>query len=196
MAAAESPDPADLPSVGAQVRDLRRARGMTIQALADAIGRSVGYVSQIERDISAVSIPTLKGIADALGVQINWFFQGSAALPAAERDVVVRAGNRRRLDFTGTGVVEELLSPNLSGAFELVLGTFAPGATTGATPYARTGEEAGIVLKGSLEVWLGDRHFIVEEGDAFTFSLTEPHRSRNSGATEAVVLWVIAPPAY
>ena len=119
--------------VGAQIRDLRKARGMTIQALADTIGRSVGYVSQIERNISAVSIPVLDEIARALGVGINWFFQNSAETAADEHGIVVRRANRRRLDFANTGMVEELLSPGFSGAFEIIMGGFAPGAESAAS---------------------------------------------------------------
>jgi len=183
-------------AVGDQIRDLRKARAMTLQALADAVGKSVGYVSQIERGLSEVNIPTLREISGALGVNINWFFQGNATAPVEERDIVVRAANRRRLDFTGTGMIEEMLSPNLSGAFELVLGTFAPGAATGDKPYGRPGEEAGIVISGELELWVGDRHFHIKEGDAFTFSSAEPHRAQNTSDRETVVLWVLAPPSY
>jgi len=182
--------------VGEQIRDLRKAKGKTLQNLADAIGRSVGYVSQIERNLSVVSIPVLHGIALELGVNISWFFQGNAQAPAHERDIIVRADARRRLDFTGTGMIEELLSPNLGGAYQMVLGTFAPGAETADKTYSRTGEESGYIIKGQLELWLGERHFLMGPGDTFTFSVTEPHRSRNPGTTETVVLWVIAPPSY
>jgi len=39
----------------------------------------------------------LKRISDALGVHRNWFFHGGAAGSADERDIVVRAANRRNL---------------------------------------------------------------------------------------------------
>lgn len=56
--------------VGGQIRDLRKAKGMTIAGLAERIERSIGYVSQIERDISELSIPDLKRIAEALGKSV------------------------------------------------------------------------------------------------------------------------------
>ncbi len=105
---ADSNNAASSQSVGEQIRDLRKTRTLTLQGLADKIGRSVGYVSQIERNISDVSIPVLKEIAEAFDVNINWLFQGNANAPAGEREYVVRVENRRRLDFAGTGLVEEL----------------------------------------------------------------------------------------
>ncbi|MCP5368407.1 MAG: helix-turn-helix transcriptional regulator [Hyphomicrobiales bacterium] len=182
--------------VGDQIRELRRAKGLTIAELAERIGRSVGYVSQVERNMSTLSIPALKAISDALGVQITWFFQGNATAPAEERDIVVRAGARRTLRYPGTGVVEELLSPNLGRAIELLISTFEPGASSGEAPYARTGEEAGLVLSGRLELHVGARRFMLETGDSFAFESTEPHWCRNPGRETTVVAWVITPPAY
>jgi len=186
----------ELQPVGAQIRDLRKARGVTLQGLADKIGRSIGYVSQIERNISDVSIPVLKEVAEALDVSINWFFQGNASAPVEERDLIVRAGNRRKLEFAGTGMVEELLSPNFSGAFELILGTFAPGAATGSEKYTRSGEVGGYLISGELELDVGERNFRLYPGDAFTYPSTDPHRCWNPGEDEAVVLWVLSPPSY
>ena len=66
--------------LGHQIRDLRRAKGVTIPQLAARIERSVGWLSQIERGLSEVSIAALHQIAQALEVQVSWFF-GQGATP-------------------------------------------------------------------------------------------------------------------
>ncbi len=182
--------------VGEQIRDLRKAKGMTITALADSIDRSVGYVSQIERNITAVSIDRLKEFADALGVQISWFFHGGMSGPRDERDLIVRKGDRRKLTFTGSGLKEELLSPNLSGDFEMIMTTYEPHASTGEDMYGRPCQEAALVLSGRLEIWLARRHFILNEGDSITFDGDVPHKSANPDDTPATVVWVMSPPTY
>ena len=182
--------------VGGQIRDLRKAKGLTITQLAERIDRSVGYVSQIERNLSELSIPGLKRIAEALEVQISWFFHSSASVPPEERDYIVRKGNRRRLSLSGIGVVEELLSPSLGGATELVLTRIPPHSTTGEEFVARKAEESGLVLQGKLELWVGDKHFLLDEGDSFCFQPEESHRIHNPGDIETVVVWVITPPVY
>ena len=182
--------------VGRQIRDLRKAKGLTIAELAERIEKSVGYVSQIERDLSELSIPGLKRIAEALEVQISWFFHPTGAAPAAERDYIVRRGNRRRLSLTGIGVTEELLSPSLGGATELVLTRVPPRSTTGAEFVTRKAEESGLVLQGRMELWVGEKHFLLDEGDSFCFGAGESHRIHNPGDTECVVVWVITPPVY
>lgn len=198
-------DPKDTPetavlqgiSTGDQIRDLRKARGTTIAELADKIGRSIGYLSQVERNMSSVTIPTLQKIAAALGVQVSWFFQGGGNdAPEGERDFIVRRANRRSLTFGDTGVFEELLSPNLSGALELIITTFKPGSWTGEEDRVRQGEEAGFVLEGTLELWVEGQHFVLAEGDSFSFRRTGPHRCHNPGTSETRVLWVMTPPSY
>ncbi len=183
-------------SIGAQIRDLRKARGVTLEDLASRIDRSVGYLSQVERDISAVTIPNLKDIAEALGVSINWFFRGDAVAPEDERGLIVRRGNRRRLEFSGTGVLEELLSPTLTGAFEVVLGTFEPGGDTGDVHAVKNGEEAGFVVSGQLALHIYGKDYTIEAGDAFMFPRNIPHKAWNPTEEKTVVLWIIAPPIY
>ena len=171
------------------------SKGLRIAGLASEIGRSVGHVSQVERGLSPVTIPDLKKIADALGVEINWFFQGQAMAPPEERDIIVRRANRRELNYSGTGVREALLSPHLHGAFEMVMTTLEPGADSGVA-YSRTGEEGGFVLEGTLDLEVDGRKYSLSAGDSFSFESTRPHRCANSGSQVTRVLWVISPPSY
>jgi len=136
----------------------------------------------------------LKRISDALGVHMNWFFQQSAEGDATERDVVVRSNNRRRMSFTGLGIQEELLSPNLSGPLELLISTIGPHADS--EDYSHDGAEAGLVLSGTLDLWVSGRHFQLHEGDSFAFKSTEVHRCANTTDMPTKVLWVITPPHY
>jgi transcriptional regulator with XRE-family HTH domain len=182
--------------LGSQIRDLRKARNLTLASLAERIERSIGYLSQIERGKSAVTISALQEIADALGVQIAWFFQGHQPGDPSEAETVVRSGNRRRLDFPGSGVQEELLSPTLSGQLELILTTFKPGSSTGDRDRLRRGEEAGYLISGSLDLIVDGKRLHLEAGDSFAFTRKGPHRCLNPGGTDAVVLWVITPPSY
>ncbi len=183
-------------ALGHQIRDLRRAKGITIPTLAARIKRSVGWVSQIERGISEVSISALHQIAAALEVQVSWFFADGAAPAENELGLVLRKRNRRKLDFHGSGVHEEILSPNLSGQLLLVESTFAPGSSTGDRDRERRGEEAGVILSGTLELRVEGQTFRLEAGDSFAFTRQGPHRCHNPSKLPTVVLWVITPPSY
>jgi transcriptional regulator with XRE-family HTH domain len=180
--------------IGARIRELRKAHGRTLADVAAAVGISVSYLSQIERDVSRLPISVLKQIAETLGVHMHWFFHSGHQGPADERDVIVRAANRRNLTFPGLGITEELLSPNLAGPLELLISTIHPGADS--EFYAHDGAEAGVVIEGTLQLWVGERHFQLAVGDSFAFTSTEAHRCANHGTGPVRVLWVITPPHY
>jgi transcriptional regulator with XRE-family HTH domain len=184
----------DDPRIGSQIRELRRIRGVTLQEMSARTGKSVGYLSQVERNQSKLPIGVLRAIADVLGVEMHWFFQPGTLGPSDERDIVVRAANRRRMRFTRLGVLEELLSPDLSGPLELLLSTIEPGADSG--DYAHRGAEAGLVIEGQLDLWVGGRMFRLAAGDSFAFRSIELHRCRNPGSLLCRVVWVITPPHY
>ena len=179
--------------VGADLRALRRARGLTLAALARRIGRSVGWLSQVERDLAQPTISDLRRLAEALGQPLSFFF-GVPEAPAGERGYVVRAGARRALGSAAEGLVEELLSPDLAGSFEIVRSVFAPGAERREF-VTRPTEEAGYLVSGTLELFVGARRFRLGPGDSFRFR-AEPFRWRNPGREPAVAVWVIAPPVY
>jgi transcriptional regulator with XRE-family HTH domain len=182
--------------LGRQIRDLRVARGLNLTELSQAIDKSVGYVSQIERGQSEVSISTLKAISDTLGVQIGWFFQGLEPANRDEMGIIVRREQRRQLQFPGTGIDEALLSPNLQGEAELILSTFAPGAQSGEKPVSRPAEQSGYILSGTLELSVGQKHFTLREGDSFRIERGEWFSVKNIGQVSSTSLWVITPPRY
>ena len=183
--------------IGKQIRDLRKAKGITLQSMAASISRSVGYVSQVERGVSTLPIPVLQSISNTLGVQITWFFHSDAEQPLTELGHVVRADLRRRLDFTGTGIHEELLSPGLSGDLLMILTTFAPLAESDQQPRKRQGEEAGYIQSGQLELSVDEQTFLLNAGDSFSIRADENHTVRNPSDTEETsVVWVITPPSY
>jgi mannose-6-phosphate isomerase-like protein (cupin superfamily) len=129
-------------------------------------------------------------------VPMNWFFQNSGEAASGERDVVVRKSSRRSMQFTNLGIRKDLLSPNLRGPLELLLSIIEPSASSGEEPYSHSGHEAGLVIQGTLELWVGERRFRLEEGDSFAFASTEPHRCRNPGRVQTKIVWVITPPSY
>ncbi len=191
---AEAEGEAPIRYLGREIRGLRKARGQTLAVLGRNSGLSVGYLSLLERDLATPSINALHAISRALGVTISWFFDAGQA-PEAEREHIVRHNRRRRLDYS-SGIADELLSPSLNGSLELLSCRFPPGATSGEAPYTHNGEEAGVVTRGRLELWIEDRKFVLEAGDSFGFPSNLPHRYRNPGPGEAEVIWAITPPTF
>jgi transcriptional regulator with XRE-family HTH domain len=175
------------------IRALRKSRGLTLSEIALRLGRSVGWLSQVERGLSRPSISDLRTLAELFGVPVSLFFCHDVA-DEAERGVIVRAGRRRPLGTSDSGLVEELLSPDLGGSFEMVRSEFAPGAEL-AAPARRPTEEAGYVVSGRFDIEIDGHWHYLAAGDSFSFA-GKPFRWKNPGSEAAVVIWVISPPVY
>ncbi|MGH1428407.1 MAG: helix-turn-helix domain-containing protein [Arenicella sp.] len=183
--------------IGLQIRDLRKSKGITLTEMADKIGKSVGYISQIERGVSTLPIPVLQMISEALDVKLTWFFHGDNAPDTHETGYIVRKNARRHLDFFGTGISEELLSPWMNGEHVLILTTFSPLAQSDAQPRKRKGTESGYVKSGIIELTIGTKKFTLNSGDSFSITGDEPHFVSNpSKDQDAVVVWVLAAGVY
>lgn len=180
-------------SLGVDLRALRRARGLTLADLAARLGRSVGWLSQVERDLSEPSIDDLRQIGAALDAPLSMLF-GHAPAPADEAGLIVRRDARRPLGSGEAGLVEELLSPDLTDDFEMVHSTFQPHSAL-REPVTRPTQEVGYLISGQLDLEIAGRRFSLTPGDSFRIR-GEPFRWINPQATPAVAIWVIAPPIY
>lgn len=180
--------------LGTRIRGLRKARGMTLTDLAQMSELTAGYLSQLERNLAYPSIPALFNIARSLGVTIQWFFASETVPAPADEGYVVRKGNRQSIRYED-GIVDQLLTPLPNHQLEMLHSCFPPG-TYSQQSYSHEGEEAGYVLSGQFELWVGERCFLLDEGDSFSFASSEPHRYGNPGKVDTVVIWVITPPTF
>jgi len=180
-------------NLGNDIRALRKARSLTLQELSNSLDRSVGFVSQLERGISEPSISDLRKIAALFNVPISLFF-GEATSDPAESGYVVRAAHRRKLGGKDADLVEELLSPDLGGSFEIIRSEFAAGAERQEV-ITRDTEEAGYVVSGTIDLEIDGQWFELGPGDSFRYTAS-PMRWRNRSAEKAVIIWVISPPVY
>ena len=182
-----------VPTLGADLRALRKARGFTLQGLAEKLGRSVGWLSQVERELSEPSVSDLRQLAAALDVSVSSLFRSDAAA-VQEAGFIVRSGARRPIGSREAGLVEELLSPDLTDDFEMVRSVFAAGSAL-AIPVSRPTQEVGYIVSGKLDLWIEGGLHKLDTGDSFRIR-GEPFRWANPYDETCVAIWVIAPPVY
>lgn len=185
--------PRECETLGADLRALRKARGLTLSDMAERLERSVGWLSQVERNKSEPTIGDLRSIARLLEVSVSMLFRHSAAAPQ-EAGYVVRRNARRPIGSHIDGLTEELLSPDLTDDFEMVHSTFAPGSAT-PTPVQRPTQELGYLISGRLDVEIDGTLHTINPGDSFRIR-GEEFRWSNPYPDSAVAIWVIAPPVY
>ena len=182
-----------LQTLGADLRALRKARDLTLADLAGQLGRSVGWLSQVERDLSEPAISDLRDLANVLDVPMSFLARHQPA-SRDEEGFIVRAGTRRPIGSRVSGLVEELLSPDLTDDFEVVHSTFEPGARSEPC-IQRPTQEVGYLVSGQLDLTINGKTHVICPGDSFRIR-GEAHSWSNPYPTPAVAIWVIAPPVY
>jgi transcriptional regulator with XRE-family HTH domain len=204
-AEAESPDDKRLAvALGAKIRSERTRNGLTLQALASAVGVSPSLISQVERGAASPSITTLRKLAQALNVPMAALFLDPGDGPengdsASEADIVVRQGRRKRMYAARSRVEYQLLTPDLGRQIEFLLGEFEPGSSAPPEPgtfVAHPGEENFLCLAGKVVMIVGQREFELGEGDSISFDCQIPHRLENRGDATARLVIAITPPSF
>ena len=186
---AVSAQPERMPLPGKRFRRLRIGRGLSLAQVARATKVSVGFLSALERGQMRSSISTLRRIARFYRTNILSLFE-----TAAENPRLVRPGQRKVLETT-PGVRMELLAWGQT-AMEPHLFRIKPGGGSGES-YSHEGEEFLHILQGDFEIWLdGEEHYRLKPGDSLYFESSTPHRWKNPGRCETLLLWINTPPTF
>lgn len=179
--------------LGTILHDLRKEKKLSIRALSEMAGVSTGMISQIERGHASPSLRSLRMLGAAMHVPVSIFFSSTKVRPE-EGKYIVRRDKRQLLKLSGS-VMKELMSPSTLELLEIFNVTLQPGGESGPEPYSHAGEKAGIIISGSLELWLDGKPYHLEQGDTCQFQGAIPHRYCNRGQEPANVIWVLTPPS-
>ena len=174
--------------IGLRLRQLRQKKGLSLARVAEAIGISIGFLSALERSQMSASVGTLRKLAGFYRTNILDFFN-----PQEPSSRLVSPDNRKVLP-AGRGVQMELLAWG-NTIMEPHLFRIAPSASSGDS-YAHDGEEFLYVLRGELQISVGQQEHRLKVGDSFYFESSEPHHWVNPGRVETYVLWVNTPPTF
>jgi DNA-binding transcriptional MerR regulator/mannose-6-phosphate isomerase-like protein (cupin superfamily) len=175
-------------AIGTHLRQLRMTRGLSLADVSSAVGISAGFLSGLERSQMTASVGTLRKLARFYKTNILNFFD-----PSESTSRLVRPAGRKVLE-AGPGVRMELLAWG-NTVMEPHLFRVAPKSGSGES-YSHEGEEFLYVLRGELHISLQNEEFTLKPGDSFYFESATPHRWKNSGRTEAWILWVNTPPTF
>ncbi len=182
--------------IGARLRTLRKARNISLQRVAEGADLSISLISQIERGLTSPSVRSMRLLASAIGVPTESLFVQPEPPTDEERNYIVRPRTRRVVTLEACGMLLELISPPGASHLQTFIANISPGGGNSTEMDTHPGEEAGLILCGELELWVGDHHFMLREGDNFCFSGSMPHRYVNPGQTMTRVHFSITPPFY
>jgi transcriptional regulator with XRE-family HTH domain len=178
--------------VGARLRSVRIAFGLSQRALARRAGVTNGLISLIEQNRVSPSVSSLKKVLDGIPMTLAEFFTlDLTTAPQAffKPEELTELGNEQ--------VSLRLVAAQRPGRqLTLLHERYAPGAETGDEMLAHRGEEGGIVVKGRIELTLAGVTRVLSAGDAYYFSSHLPHRFRNVGREPCEIISASTPASF
>lgn len=173
--------------IGKRLRTLRKSKRLTLQQLGEAAGLSAAFLSQVERELTSLSVSSLSSIAQALDVSPSYFFP-----PPVGNGLLVRGYARLPFRMEHAEVVYARLGGGFEGrTLEPLLATYPPGYVSEISKHR--GEEMYYVLSGQLLVEIdGDEHRL-DADDSLHFSSERPHRLANRSDSPVHVIAVTTP---
>jgi transcriptional regulator with XRE-family HTH domain len=207
--------PDTLLDLGQRIREERQARQWTLEQFSEKTGLSKSFLSQIERGNTEPSITSLKKIAAQFGYSIvnlfpngqgaeeSWEYNNHLAEHKSNNDyyiknvAVVRAGKRKRIALPGSKVVYDLMTPDMKRKLEVMHMRVSKGENSGEEPMLDSpGEKLCIVMKGILELRVGQEVYRLEEGDSLYYPAHVPHSWQALDGESIEVIWILTPPSF
>ena len=174
--------------LGNKVRTLRISKNMNLAALAEKIGKTSSYLSQVERGMASPSIMALREISKALNVPMFYFL-----IDDKKQSVIVRKSERRVLQFPKSHLTYELLSPDMSHRIQMIKTRIEVGASSCSKPLSNKGEECTLVVEGKMKIQIGDNEYELEAGDTIYYIASIPHRITSIGNNDLIIISAMNP---
>jgi transcriptional regulator with XRE-family HTH domain len=176
--------------IGERIRNLRQLSSLTQEELAERANLTKGFISQIERDLTSISLDSLIQILDALDENISDFFR-----EASEEKIVYREKDRVTIEKEHIKKFELLVPGSTNRRLEPILLTLQKGEST-PKEKPHEGEEFGFVLRGRVNLRFGREVLKLKKGECFYLSAEKEHWLHNSSLKEAAILWISSPPSF
>lgn len=180
-------------NIGVRVKKLRSGKKLTLRQLSGLSGVSATQISEIERNLTAPTVPTLMKIVSALDTEASIFFEKKDNKTIS----LVRKNDRQQLiDRKNNVFIENITTGITDSKIKAIIAHPPPGAENIPGGYQHPGEELIYVIKGKIEVQLNDTSYTLEEGDSIHFRGEIRHIIRNPTNQDVEVLAIISPPNY
>lgn len=177
--------------LGHRIRARRQDLKLSQRQVAEQVGLTASFLSQIERDLASPSIESLRKISEALDVPIFYFL-----IEPETKSPVVRRDKRLKLVLPESRLTYELLTPDLSQQMEVFMAELEPGDANIATRLFQDTEECIYVLQGELEIQLGEEVHLLGPGDSIYFEGPLLRRLAAKGDQTLRFVSAITPPIF
>jgi len=180
--------------IGARLQAVRKTKGLSQRELAKRVGVTNSTISLIEQNKVSPSVSSLKKVLDGIPISLADFF--TLDLDGESVDSPFYAAGEQ--PDVGNGEIHYFLIGQRRAQRQMCLlrEIMPPGSDTGDAMLSHDGEEGGVIIQGRVEITVGDLVKVLGPGDAYYFESRQPHRFRNIGDGDAVIISANTPPTF
>ncbi|WP_109694934.1 helix-turn-helix domain-containing protein [Chitinophaga deserti] len=173
-----------------KIKEKRKAKGITVQELADKADVSKGLISQIENNRTVPSLLVLVNIIRALNLDMNEFFNDINQNKQAAKVIVIKKDQYQSFEKENAKgfLYKRVLTRNIKGGpTDIVLLELKKDARR--NQIVKTDAyEYKYVIQGTVEYLINNEKFILEAGDSIFFDGRLGHKPSNIGPDNALLL--------
>lgn len=180
----------ELVPIGKKIRQKRLEKRFTLDNLANETGLSKDFIKTVESGSLIPPVGTLLQISRALGIDSGFFLreQESNAEDLAENRA--KAYTKRTDNYAYTPLTSGAENKHLK-AFRIIVEANQAHKGVG---YQHEGEEFVYVLKGDVEIQVGDNKNFLSTGKSLHFNSGIKHDLKNTGETDAELIVIVYSP--
>jgi transcriptional regulator with XRE-family HTH domain len=180
--------------IGARLQLVRKSKDLSQRELAKRVGVTNSTISLIEQNKVSPSVSSLKKVLDGIPISLADFF--TLDLEAGPLDSPFYTADELP-DVGSNGILYQLVGQHRPQRHMCILReVMPPGTDTGASMLLHEGEEGGVVVAGAVEVTVGAQVRVLRAGEAYYFESRVPHRFRNVGEVDAVIVSANTPATF
>lgn len=154
--------------IGRKIKQLRLIQKKKLKDLSNSTGLSISYLSKLERENYTASPDSLKKIAAALEVSMDYFYEEPSIIRSYERQPSFISEEKV--------VVEQLTESHYNRVLGASIISVLPGNVENCcAPHSHPGEEIVYVLEGVLTAKLNEIEYTLYPGDCLHFPTEHSH---------------------
>ncbi len=179
--------------IGEKVKELRGKKGYTLKSLGELTKLSPGYLSQLERGMTTVSIDVLQRIADVLDVSLDYFLKKKQG----NKNIVMRSYEKEVFEIVSSHIYyylsNDLSDKKIVPRFIELLPRERKELIEG---FPHEGEEFVYVIEGALTLGFEGKEYVLYPGDSAHYSSATLHNWENDTNKMTRIISVGTPNTY
>ncbi len=166
--------------LGAKLRKIRKEKSITLKELSDRSNLSLGYLSNLERDISSPTFDNMQKLCEIFEISITSLLQ-------EEQSVIIKKTERKTI-FEEENIIFQDVNFNNRILNGLCI-TIYPDYTHNQT-WQHPSDEIGIILSGEMIIVIDNKEYHVKKGDSFYIKAQKKHSLKSISQKPCESYWV------